>query len=51
MTKEDELAGVRALEHLVDTVLIIEGESGEELRTLLTTKNRYGSTGEMGFSI
>lgn len=49
MTKEDELAGVRALEHLVDTVLIIDGESGEELRTLLTTKNRYGSTGEMGF--
>lgn len=49
MTKENELAGVRALEHLVDTVLIIEGESGEELRTLLTTKNRYGSTGEMGF--
>lgn len=49
MTKEDEIAGVRALEHLVDAVLIIEGESGEELRTLLTTKNRYGSTGEMGF--
>lgn len=49
MTKEDELAGVRALEHLVDVVLVIEGESGEELRTLLATKNRYGSTGEMGF--
>ena len=49
MTKEDELAGVRALEHLVDAVLVIEGESGEELRTLITTKNRYGSTGEMGF--
>ena len=49
MTKEDELAGVRALEHLVDVVLIIEGERGEELRTLITTKNRYGSTGEMGF--
>ena len=49
MTKEDELAGVRALEHLVDVVLLIEGESGEELRTLLATKNRYGSTGEMGF--
>ncbi len=49
MTKEDELAGVRALEHLVDAVLIIEGESGEELRSLLSTKNRYGSTGEMGF--
>lgn len=49
MTKEDELAGVRALEHLVDTVLVIEGESGEELRSLMSTKNRYGSTGEMGF--
>ena len=49
MTKEDELAGLRALEHLVDTVLLIEGESGEELRSLLTSKNRYGSTGEMGF--
>lgn len=49
MTKEDIIAGVRALEHLVDTVLIIEGESGEELRLLSTTKNRYGSTGEMGF--
>lgn len=49
MTKEDEIAGVRALEHLVDAVLIIEGESGEELRSLLATKNRYGSTGEMGF--
>ncbi|MDR7871436.1 MAG: DNA repair protein RadA [Tissierellaceae bacterium] len=49
MTKQDELAGVRALEHLVDVVLMIEGESGEELRTLIATKNRYGSTGEMGF--
>ena len=49
MTKEDEIAGVRALEHLVDAVLLIEGESGEELRSLSTTKNRYGSTGEMGF--
>ena len=49
MTKEDEIAGVRALEHLVDAVLIIEGESGEDLRSLLATKNRYGSTGEMGF--
>ncbi|MDO5714188.1 MAG: DNA repair protein RadA [Tissierellia bacterium] len=49
MTKADELAGVRALEHLVDTVLVIEGDSSEELRTLYSTKNRYGSTGEMGF--
>lgn len=49
MTKEDELAGLRALEHLVDTVLFIESENGEELRSLLATKNRFGSTGEMGF--
>jgi len=49
MTKEDELAGLRALEHLVDTVLVIEGDSAEELRTLSATKNRFGSTGETGF--
>ncbi len=49
MTKEDELAGLRALEHLVDAVLIIEGDSGEELRNLFSTKNRFSNTGEMGF--
>lgn len=49
MTKEDELAGLRALEHLVDAVLIIDGESGDELRELLSTKNRFANTGEMGF--
>ncbi|MBU5668975.1 DNA repair protein RadA [Peptoniphilus sp. MSJ-1] len=49
MTKQDELAGVRSLEHLVDTVLLIEGESSEDLRSLMATKNRYGSTGEIGF--
>lgn len=49
MTKADELAGVRALEHLVDVVLLIEGDAGEELRMLFSRKNRYGSTGEMGF--
>lgn len=49
MTKEDELAGVRSLEHLVDTVLVIEGDSSDPLRTLYTSKNRFGSTGEMGF--
>lgn len=49
MTKDDELAGLRALEHLVDTVLYIESESSDELRSLLATKNRFGSTGEMGF--
>lgn len=51
MTKEDELAGVRALEHLVDTVLLLESDSNEQLRSLVSTKNRYGSTGEMGFFI
>ncbi|MDF2522769.1 MAG: radA [Clostridiales bacterium] len=49
MTKEDELAGLRALEHLVDTVLIIESDTGEELRGVYCSKNRFGSTGEMGF--
>ncbi|MGI5949088.1 DNA repair protein RadA [Peptoniphilus sp.] len=49
MTKEDQLAGVRSLEHLVDTVVLIDGDSSEDLRSLLTTKNRYGSTGEIGF--
>ena len=49
MTKQDELAGVRSLEHLVDTVLLIEGDSSEDLRSLMATKNRYGSTGEIGF--
>lgn len=49
MTKEEELAGVRALEHLVDCVLIIEGDNLEELRSLVCSKNRFGSTGEVGF--
>ncbi|MHC1748483.1 MAG: DNA repair protein RadA [Cellulosilyticaceae bacterium] len=49
MTKDDEIAGVRALEHLVDAVLLIEGESGEELRTVVASKNRFGSTGEAAF--
>lgn len=49
MTKDDEIAGVRALEHLVDAVLVIEGESGEELRGVTATKNRFGSTGESAF--
>lgn len=49
MNKDDQLQGLRSIEHLVDTVLYIEGESGDPLRSLLATKNRYGSTGEMGF--
>lgn len=49
MNKNDEIAGLRALEHLVDTVLVLEGEGADELRGLIATKNRFGSTGEMGF--
>ena len=49
MTKDEEIAGVRALEHLVDAVLIIEGESGEELRGIIASKIRFGSTGEAAF--
>lgn len=49
MNKNDELAGIRSLEHLVDTVLIMEGDQEEELRHVTATKNRFGSTGEMGF--
>ncbi|MEC0229884.1 DNA repair protein RadA [Paenibacillus alba] len=49
MTKDNELAGLRALEHLVDAVLVLEGEEGEELKQLFSTKNRYASTGELGF--
>ena len=49
LTKDDELAGVRSLEHMVDTVLYMEADTEEELRILSATKNRFGSTGEMGF--
>ncbi len=49
MNKNDEIAGLRSLEHLVDTVLVLEGNNEEELRSIMATKNRFGSTGEMGF--
>lgn len=49
MNKNDEMAGLRSLEHLVDTVLVMEGNHEEELRSIIATKNRFGSTGEMGF--
>jgi DNA repair protein RadA/Sms len=49
MNKSDQISGLRALEHLVDAVLLIEGETEEELRAVLATKNRFGNTGEMGF--
>lgn len=49
MNKSDEMAGLRALEHLVDTVLFMEGENEEELRQVIVSKNRFGSTWERGF--
>ena len=48
MTKADQLAGLMTLEHLVDTVLYLEGENDSPLRVLRTTKNRFGYTGEIG---
>jgi DNA repair protein RadA/Sms len=48
VTKDGALAGPRALEHLVDTVLYLEGDGSNALRVLRTTKNRFGSTGEIG---
>lgn len=49
MTKDDELAGSRALEHLVDTYLRLDGERDDVLRFLNPIKNRFGSTDETGF--
>lgn len=49
MTKDDELAGSRALEHLVDTYLRMYGDSDDTLRILEPIKNRFGNTGENGF--
>lgn len=49
MNKNDELAGLRSLEHLADTVLLMDGQNEDELRSIMATKNRFGSTGEMGF--
>jgi DNA repair protein RadA/Sms len=48
VTKEGTLAGPRVLEHLVDVVLSFEGERGHPFRLLRATKNRFGSTQEVG---
>jgi DNA repair protein RadA/Sms len=48
VTKEGNLAGPRVLEHLVDTVLYVEGDGSASIRVLRATKNRFGSTGEIG---
>jgi len=48
VTKEGALAGPRVLEHLVDTVLYFEGDRHHAYRILRATKNRFGSTNEIG---
>ena len=48
VTKEGTVAGPRVLEHLVDTVLYLEGERHHHFRILRAAKNRYGSTNEIG---
>jgi len=48
VTKEGEVAGPRTLEHLVDTVLYLEGERHHAFRILRSAKNRFGSTLEVG---
>ncbi len=49
VTKEGQLAGPKVLEHLVDVVCYLDEEPAYDLRILRTTKNRYGSSGEIGF--
>ena len=48
VTKEGVIAGPRILEHMVDTVLYIEGEKRNDFRILRSIKNRFGSTNEIG---
>lgn len=48
VTKDGSLAGPRVLEHLVDTVLYFEGDTGHAYRILRAVKNRFGSTNEIG---
>lgn len=48
VVKSGEIAGPRALEHMVDAVLLFEGDRREQYRILRTAKNRFGSTDEIG---
>jgi DNA repair protein RadA/Sms len=48
VTKEGNVAGPRVLEHIVDAVLYLEGERFHSFRILRGTKNRFGSTDEVG---
>ena len=48
VTKEGSLAGPKALEHIVDTVVYFEGDRDQVYRILRATKNRFGPTDEVG---
>ena len=48
ITKEGTLAGPKILEHIVDTVIMFEGETSHAYRILRAQKNRFGSTNEIG---
>ena len=48
VTKDGSIAGPKALEHIVDVVLYLEGESFNSYRILRSAKNRFGSTNEVG---
>lgn len=48
VTKDETMAGLRTLEHQVDTVLYLESGYSDELRLLRSTKNRFGYTDEVG---
>jgi DNA repair protein RadA/Sms len=48
VTKDGQIAGPKAVEHLVDAVLYFEGERGHHFRVLRAVKNRFGATDEIG---
>ncbi len=48
VTKDGAIAGPKILEHMVDTVLYFEGDSGHPYRIVRAIKNRYGPTNEVG---
>ena len=48
VTKDGQIAGPKVIEHMVDTVLYFEGQSGHQFRILRSVKNRFGPTDEIG---
>jgi DNA repair protein RadA/Sms len=48
ITKDGSVAGPKTLEHMVDTVIYLEADDSNDFRILRATKNRFGSTNELG---